>query len=212
MRKITQSESSFEIVDVKFHSSDLNDNILFLSFSVPNVSASFNDWSQQIDNSQVEAHPMRQQPTEVTGNTGAQIEQGEHSVASYVDIETQPMIQTTFETRIKDLVASNRAKVNRIKLLVSENSALLKEVDTLHNINRSMAETIDAFRADGYNDENTAHYEAQITQLGSENDTLRQRIDSTNRAHFDLIAQHEVLKSCVETYTKNVFSEHNYIL
>lgn len=132
-------------------------------------------------------------------------------VTSYVDVETEQndgMFQA-YETRLKNLVASNHTKVNRIKDLIAEKSNLLKEINTLHNMNRAMAETIDVFRADD-NDENAAHYEERIGKLEDEIDSLRQRIDRANRDKFDLIAENEQMKICISTYSKNVLAEHNY--
>lgn len=222
-----QSET-LKILYTKFYSTTF---YLLYSFEFSSVS---NAWSKQIDASPSKGHEVignahlqseqteqliasyiDVETTELIGKVGAQINQDEQLVASvHVDIETQRLSRTTsdFETRINDLVAANKAKVNRIKLLVAEKSALLKEIDTLHNMNRSMAETIDAFRAEGNNGESVAHYEVQIGQLKSDNDTLRQRIDRINRDRFDLIAQHELLKTCVQTYTEKVLDEHNYVL
>lgn len=141
--------------------------------------------------------------------------QVQQSVASYVDVETETndtLVETTseYETRIKNLVDSNRAKIDRIKQLIAEKSLLLKDIDTLHNMNLSMATTIDAFRADDNNDENMPRNETKIAQLEKEVDVLRLRIDRVNRDHLDLIAKNKRMKICLHTYSKKVLAEHNY--
>lgn len=141
--------------------------------------------------------------------------QFQQHVASFVDVGTEQsesLVQTTsdYEARIKSLIESNHAKIDRIKELIAEKSSLLQNIDTLHNINFSMAATIDAFRADGNNDENMPRNETKIAQLEKEIDALLLRIDRVNRDYFDMIAENERMKTILNTYSKKVLAEHNY--
>lgn len=119
-----------------------------------------------------------------------------------------------YENRMESLVVSNEKKIARIKVLMAERDSMESQIKTLHAINRSLAATVDEYNSSstqsGNGDEQVADVKAEIANIKGENANLRTRNQRLNAENFQLRSNNENLMACVDTYSKNVLSEHNY--
>lgn len=82
-----------------------------------------------------------------------------------------------------------------IELLIQERNLLVKQLEDAHRMNLVLTRAID---------ENKENVVAA--------DQMKQRIDSLNRAMFNLLDEKLRLEEVVRSYAINVANEHNYFL
>lgn len=170
---------------------------------------------------------------DLSNSNAAQMKVGEHSfqndsfndVGYYVDVTTSQNNnpnsnntdgtnalssdeKTAYELRIKNLVDSNRAKINRILELQADRSGLMAQNESLDRVNRILAKTIDDITdEDNVSESNNG---AQIRHLENEIGILQGRVDTLNRENNGLRSVNDHFKSCLESFGRQVLSEHNY--
>lgn len=130
-------------------------------------------------------------------------ESGTNALANYISVRS-------YEERLAYLARANAIKSDRIRELMQERDNLTDQLETTHNLNLVLTQTVDACRAHENFLPNDQTKKIEDLERGIA--VLNDRVDGLNRRNFVLLAENTKLKTSIQSYSKNVLSEHNYNL